>query len=113
MKITTGDRLHFGAFALGLEYTVRFGLKLTDEINGEMLLQAVEKTQLRYPYLSVTLHKNENDYYYENNPRPVVLHHTDERISLNTDISAAVNTVDTFTCKSFSENTVEASCCSC
>ena len=87
MEITTGDRLHFGAFALGLEYTVRFGLKLTDEINGEMLLQAVEKTQLRYPYLSVTLHKNENDYYYENNPRPVVLHHTDERISLNTEES--------------------------
>ena len=48
--------MHFGALALGHEYTVRFGLKLSDEVNGDMLMQAVKKTHLRYPYLSVTLH---------------------------------------------------------
>ena len=42
-----------GSFGLKMDYSVRFGLKLKDEVNSEMLRHAVEKTQKRYPYLSL------------------------------------------------------------
>ena len=73
-----------GSFGLKMDYSVRFGLKLKDEVNSEMLRHAVEKTQKRYPYLSLRMFKNETDYYYESNPLPIVIHNTDKRISLNT-----------------------------
>jgi len=85
INVTTSDLMMVaGSFGLKMEYSVRFGLKLKDEVNSEMLSRAVEKTQQRYPYLSLRMYQNETDYYYESNPLPIVIHHTDERVSLNT-----------------------------
>ena len=85
IEITTSDLMMVaGSFGLNMDYSVRFGLKLKDEVNCEMLFHAVGKTQQRYPYLSLRMYKNETDYYYENNPLPIVIHQTDERVSLNT-----------------------------
>lgn len=83
--VTTGDIMHvMGSFAVGMDYTVRLKLKLIDPIDADILCRAVEKTQKRYPYLCVHLKKNEDRYYYEENPAPIKVLHTDERVSLNT-----------------------------
>ena len=84
--VTMGDALHvMGSFGIHLDYTVRFKLRLIDAVDGKILKEAVEKTQRRYPYLCVRLKKNENSFYYEDNPAPVAVLHTDKRISLNTE----------------------------
>ena len=48
-----------------------------------MLHEAVAKTQKRFPYLSLVLRGNDQTFWYEENKMPVVLLHTDERITLN------------------------------
>ena len=87
-SITTGDILHVvGTFGAKTDYTVRLSIRMADEVDGSMLQEAVTKTQRRYPYFSLRMRKGENEYYYEDNPSPIVLHHTDDRISLNTEES--------------------------
>jgi len=84
IPVTTGDSLYvYGSFGQQIDYTARLSLKLADSIDPEMLQEAVGKTQQRYPYLSVRLMKNDTGYYYEENPEPVTLHHTSEKICLN------------------------------
>ncbi len=84
LPVTTGDAMHLiGAFGLGIDYCVRLCLKLKDSVDEAMLADAVQKTQQRYPYLSLRLHRNDTDYYYEPNPADVVLLRTKEKITLN------------------------------
>ena len=86
IQVTSGDIMHMmGGFGLGLDYTVRMKLRLADEIDDDMLKNAVEKTQRRFPYLSLRMRKNDQEYYYEENPTPVTVINTDKRISLNSD----------------------------
>ena len=86
IQVTSGDIMHMmGGFGLGLDYTVRMKLRLADEIDDDMLKKAVEKTQRRFPYLSLRMRKNDQEYYYEENPTPVTVINTDKRISLNSD----------------------------
>ncbi len=48
-KITTGDSLHvYGSLGLGIDYTVRLALRLRDEVDGDMLCEALKKTEKRY-----------------------------------------------------------------
>lgn len=83
-KITAGDGLHvYGSFGRGVDYTVRLVLKMKDEVDGDMLRDALRKTEQRYPYFSVHLCKNDTEYYYEANPAPIALLHTDRQITLN------------------------------
>lgn len=85
IKVTTSDLMMVaGSFGLKMEYSVRFDLKLKDDVDGDILSCAVEKTRRRYPYLSLRMYKNETDYYYESNDLPIVIHHSDNRVSLNT-----------------------------
>ena len=57
INVTTSDLMMVaGSFGLKMEYSVRFGLKLKDVVNGEILSRAVEKTQKRYPYLSLRMY---------------------------------------------------------
>ena len=85
MRITDGDALHLiGGYGLGIDYTVRLSLRLLDEIDPDILARAVEKTQQRFPYLNLRVRKDEQDFYAEENPAPIVIHHTDEKISLGT-----------------------------
>ena len=85
MRITDGDALHLiGGFGLGIDYTVRLSLRLVDEIDPAIISRAVEKTQQRYPYLNLRVRKDGQNFYLEENPAPIVIHHTDEKISLGT-----------------------------
>ncbi len=86
IPITTGDALHlYGGLGLNIDYNVRICLQMDGAIDETMLTAAVEKTQKRYPYLSLRLRRDEHEYYYEENPAPVTVHHTDGRISLNSE----------------------------
>ena len=40
-----------GGFGLQMDYSVRMKLRLTDEVDGDILAETVAKTQRRYPYL--------------------------------------------------------------
>lgn len=81
-QITTGDLLHvYGSFGLHLDYAVRLTVKLTDQIDGVILSDALRKTQQRFPFLSVRMRKDSETLYYEENPNPVVLLNTDAQIS--------------------------------
>lgn len=83
-KITTGDSLHvYGSLGRGIDYTVRLALRLRDEVDGDMLREALKQTEKRYPYFSVHLSKNDTELFYEENPAPIALLHTDRRITLN------------------------------
>ncbi|MBR3015761.1 MAG: hypothetical protein IKH57_01545 [Clostridia bacterium] len=86
IPVTTGDIMHLmGGFGLRMDYTVRMCLRLTDPIDEGMLREALVKTQKRFPYLSLRLRKNDQTFWYEENPLPVALLHTKERISLNSE----------------------------
>jgi len=53
-QITTGDMLHaYGSFGLHMNYAVRLTVRLTDQIDGAILANALRKTQKRFPFLSV------------------------------------------------------------
>lgn len=83
-NITAGDCLHvYGSFGMGTDYAVRLALRLKDEVNGDMLREALDKTQKRYPYFSVHLSRNDKEYFYEENTAPIALLNTDRRITLN------------------------------
>ena len=85
IRITTGDAMHvYGGLANGVDYTVRLTVRMADMIDGDILLRALEKTQRRYPYLSVMLREDGRSYYYEENPRLIALLHTEARIRLGT-----------------------------
>lgn len=82
-EITTGDLMHvYGCFGAKADYTGRLSLRLRDPIDPEMLKEALMKTQKRFPYFSVRLCKGEKGFYYEDNPLPVALLHTADRIHL-------------------------------
>ena len=66
IPITDGDIMHiYGGFGTGIDYSVRLSLRLIDTVNGEMLKEAVQNTQNRYPYLLLRLKKDEEKLYYE------------------------------------------------
>ncbi len=84
-SISAGDALHLmGPLGAHLDYTVRLKLRLVDAVDGEILRRAAEKTQRRYPYFSVRLCRDENSYFYEDNPAPIVVQHGVARMRLNT-----------------------------
>ena len=84
--VTLGDAMHvMGPFGIHLDYTVRMKLRLRDKIDDALLMEAVEKTRQRYPYLCVRMKKDNESYFYEENPLPVAVLHTDGRVSLNTE----------------------------
>lgn len=82
-QITSSDSLHtYGSIGV-MDYTVRLSIRLDDVIEGEVLKAALESTQKRYPYLKLRMKKEGADLYYEENPLPVCLFNTDQKISLN------------------------------
>ena len=84
IPITTGDIMPiYGSFGLGIRYTIRFVIRLTDRIDENILSAAATKTQQRYPYLSLRLRRGRKDYCFEENPAPIAVINTDKRIYLN------------------------------
>ena len=85
-EITTGDLMHVhGCFGAQTDYTVRLSVRLRDPVDSDILQAALVKTQQRYPYFSVRLRRGEKAFYYEDNPLPVVLLHTADKICLNSE----------------------------
>lgn len=73
-KVTVGNMLHlYGRFGQKADYAVRLSLRMTEEVDREILSHALDKTQQRYPYFRVRIRRNEYEYYFEENPLPVVL----------------------------------------
>ena len=73
----------YGSIGLKMDYTVRLCVRMKDEVNEEMLSLALKNTEKRYPYLSLRMRRDTNHLFYDDNPEPVVLLHTDRKISLN------------------------------
>ena len=85
-RVTIGNMLHlYGKFGQKADFAVRLSVQMTEEVDGEALSHALERTQKRYPYYQVRMRRNEYEFYYEENPLPVVLLRTNEKISLNTE----------------------------
>ena len=83
-RITTGDAMHvYGCFGAGVDYTVRLTVRLTERVDPTAMRAALDETARRYPHFCVRLRKGEDSFYYEDNPLPVALLLTDERIELN------------------------------
>lgn len=83
-RITTGDMMHVhGAFGEHVDYTARLTVRMADAVDAGLLRGALEKTQRRYPYLSVRLRRDDGAYGYGDNPRPVALLHREGRVCLN------------------------------
>lgn len=84
IEITAGDAMHvYGSQAVGVDYTVRLCLRMTERVEAAALANALSATARRYPYLCVTLRADAGGYYYVPNPEPVRLLRTSERICLN------------------------------
>ncbi|HBI51938.1 MAG TPA: hypothetical protein DDX72_04060 [Ruminococcaceae bacterium] len=80
--VTSGDAMMLYA-TLGNSYTVRLRLRLDSPVDKDAMRKAIDKTSARYPYLCVTLRKNDSEIYYEQNDKPVALINSLERITLN------------------------------
>ena len=89
MRITTGDTMHvYGAIGAGVDYTVRFKVRLEDAIDGPALTSAVSRAAARFPYFSGRLVCNGDAYEYEDNPLPITVNESDSKVVLN---SASTN----------------------
>ena len=63
-------------------HTFRVTIRLKDLIDGDLFTRAVEQTMIRYPYFCVRLCKEGDQLFFEDNPAPVPVFHSDSRIIL-------------------------------
>lgn len=83
MKIKNENALSYGFMELGIPFTYRVIFNMKNIVDGEILQEALTKTEKRYPYFSVRMRKGDGEYFYEANPAPIVLLNTDEQTTLN------------------------------
>lgn len=62
--------------------TFRITIKFKDMVDEAVLVHAVRKTMKRYPYFRVRLGIDENEVFFEDNPMPTPVLHTDHPIML-------------------------------
>ena len=75
----------YGGFACRVDYTARLSIRMADRVDPDILARALSRTAKRYPYFLLRIRQNENELYYEENDRPVVLLHTNKRICIHSD----------------------------
>ena len=63
-------------------HTFRITIKLKDLIDGDLLRKSVNRTMKRYPYFRVRLVTANGEPWFEDNPAPVPVIHTNQRIVL-------------------------------
>ena len=63
-------------------HTFRITIKMKDLVDGEVLRAAVDRTMERYPYFRVRMIEEGNEILFEDNPAPVPVLRTKERITL-------------------------------
>ena len=86
MNITMGDvDSIYGCFGKNYDYAVRLVVKMADPVDGKILGEALKKTEIRFPYLSVRMRKNDSEYFFEDNPAPIVLFDSERKIRLNSE----------------------------
>ena len=66
---------------------IRIRIRLRDLIDPQVLRNAVDKTMQRYPYFCVELQKNDGQYVFAENHRPVVVTHSLHGVALNSEDS--------------------------
>ena len=81
LRVTHGDATMLYATCHG-SYTIRFHLRLDHRVDGQKMRTALDRTARRYPYFCVTLKRNEREFYYEANDKPVALLHTSKAVTL-------------------------------
>ena len=59
-------------------HTFRVTVKTKDMVDEPILKEAVEKTMKRYPYFAMQIDKGENEIFFADNPRPMVVLHRDD-----------------------------------
>lgn len=57
IRVTTGDALHLYGSVGRSNYSVRLCVRMDENINSEAIVNALKRTQKRYPYLCVRLKK--------------------------------------------------------
>ena len=86
MKITTGDTMHvYGAIGAGVDYTVRFKVRLKDNVDPVVLFSAVSFASSRFPYFMGRLVCTGDSYEYADNDLPIVVREGDSRVILNSE----------------------------
>ena len=84
MNITIGDTMHvYGALGAGVNYTVRFVVRMKDKINGDFLSSSVESASRRFPYFMGRLVCNGDSLEYADNPLPVAVIEGKSKVILN------------------------------
>jgi len=73
---------YFYSVGKKVSYTVRYIVRMTDEIDGDILKQAFETTMQRYPYLRVKYVKGFNSDHLEYNDAPLVVLNTSDALVL-------------------------------
>lgn len=63
--------------------TLRFAIEMKDPIDPEALRYAADQVQIRYPYLSVQVETEGEEYVYAENPRPFVVRAGGKPLCLN------------------------------
>ena len=84
-RVTTGDFISVYGTVGYLDYTVRRRIKMSEEIDGDILRKAVRITAERYPYLCVQLRLGPEGFYYDPNPSPIAVINTSDKIRLNSE----------------------------
>ena len=81
-RITTGDLFSVYGTVGYFDYTIRRRIRMEGPVDGGILRKAVDRTAARYPYLCVRLRLDDPGFYYEENPAPVAVLQTADRIRL-------------------------------
>lgn len=81
-KILSGVPYYFGV-RKGPAGTVRYTVKMKDEVDGAALEKAVRTAFKRYPYLKKSLVRHGLDRRIVDNPAPIAVLHTAEHVTLN------------------------------
>lgn len=63
--------------------TVRYVIKMKDDVDGEILYTAVQAAFERFPYLKKSLVRHGCNRYLVDNPAPIAVIHTSEQVTLN------------------------------
>ena len=76
-KLSTQMRTVYETTVLN-PHTFRVTVKTKDMVEQSVLEEAVAKTMKRYPYFAMQIDKGENEIFFADNPRPMIVLHRDD-----------------------------------
>ncbi len=66
-------------------HTFRVTIKMKDMVDNFSLMEATKLTMKRYPYFAVQIEQDEDDIYFADNPRPMLVLNQDSPVTLGSD----------------------------